>query len=257
MLINSGISLRTILFFFFLVFIPRFVFAQTITGTIYDDKAIVEGVVVKNLNTKIATLSDEKGQFVMQASVQDSISFYVFTHEEQTIVIQEEKEYTNFVVELTRKINQLDEVVVKKEKEFEFEEKELEASFNKQMKTHQELYPEQYEFNSNPNHNLNFVNIGKRLWKLIAKEKRKPTPFVPITLEQYIGLFKEDRTINDRFLVETVQVPLEFKPLFIDFCVSKNVNSKLLKEKNRFLLIDEFINLGREFQEMLKTDVED
>lgn len=257
MLINSGTSLRTVLFFFFLVFIPWFVFAQTITGIIYDDKTIVEGVVVKNLNTKIATVSDEEGRFAIQASIQDSISFYVFTHEEQTIIIQDGKEYTNFVVELTRKINQLDEVILKKEKEFEFEEKELERSFNKQMKTHQELYPEQYEFNSNPNANLNFVNIGKRLWKLIKKEKRKPPPFVPITLEQYIGLFKEDRTINDRFLVETVQVPIEFKPLFIDFCVSKDVDSELLKEKNKFLLIEEFINLGKEFQEMLETDIED
>lgn len=257
MLINSGISLRTLLFFFFLVFIPRLVFAQTITGTIYDDKTIVEGVVIKNLNTKMATLSDEEGQFEIQAKVQDSISFYVFTHEEQTIVIRDGREYTNFVVELTRKINQLDEVIVKKEKEFVFEEKELEDSFNKQMKTHQELYPEQYEFNSNPNHNLNFVNIGKRLWKLIAKEKRKPPPFVPITLEQYIGLFKEDATINDRFLIETVKIPYKFKPLFIDFCLSKNVNSELLKEKNKFLLIEEFINLGKEFLELLETDIED
>jgi hypothetical protein len=58
-------------------------------------------------------------------------------------------------------------------------------------------------------------------------------------------------------LIETVKIPLEFKPLFIDFCISKDVDSELLKEKNKFLLIEEFINLGKEFSEMLETDVND
>ncbi|WP_299675683.1 hypothetical protein [uncultured Dokdonia sp.] len=230
--------------------------AQSITGTIYDDKTVVEGVVVKNINTKMATVSNEAGRFEIAAKAQDSISFQVFTHEKKTIVIKEGRVYTNFVVELTRKINQLDEVIIKKEKEFVFEEKELQNSFNKQMKTHQELYPEQYEFNSNPNANLNFVNIGKRLWKLIKKDKPKPTPFVPIKLDQYIGLFKEDPILTDRFLIETVKIPYEFKPLFIDFCVSRNIDAELLKEKNKFLLIEEFINLGKEFLEVLETDIE-
>jgi len=150
---------------FFLFFISQGIVAQSITGTVYDDKAIVTEVLVKNLRTKITTISDEEGRFKIDGIARDSISFYVFTHEEKIILLEEEIDYENFVVELTRKINQLDEVIVKKEAEFEFEEKELQASFNKQIKTHQELYPEQYEFNSNPNNNLNFVNIGKRLWK--------------------------------------------------------------------------------------------
>jgi len=250
-------SLHRLRILFFLFFISQCVTAQSIIGTIYDDKTIVEGVVVKNLTTKMATVSNEEGHFEITASVKDSISFQVFTHEEKTIVLKDGVSYTDVVIELTRKVNQLDEVIIKKEAEFVFEEKELQDSFNQQMKTHIELYPELYEFNSNPNNNLNFVNIGKRLWKLIKKDKPKPTPFVPIKLEQYIGLFKEDPILNDRFLIETVKIPYKFKPLFIDFCVSKNIDSELLKEKNKFLLIEEFINIGKEFKEVLETDVED
>ncbi|MEP0264760.1 hypothetical protein [Dokdonia sp.] len=246
-----------LLLLFSFIFVSQCIYGQTITGTVYDDKTIVPGVIVKNLRTKITTIADDEGRFIVDARAQDSISFYVFTHLEKTIVLKDGVDYKNFVVELTRKVNQLDEVIIKKEAKFEFEKKEFADTFENQVKTHQELYPEQYEFNSNPNANLNFVNIGKRLWKLITKEKRKIPPFVPIKLEEYIGLFKEDKTINDRFLIETVKIPLEFKPLFIDFCISKNVDSELLKEKNKFLLIEEFINLGKEFSEMLETDVND
>lgn len=242
---------------FSLFFITQFAVAQTITGTVYDDKDVVEGILVKNLTTRMATLTNGEGHFKIDASIQDSISFQGMTHEEKTLVLKEGIAYTDVVVELTQKINQLDEVIVKKEAELVFEKKEFVGTFENQLQKHIELYPEQYEFNSNPNANLNFINIGKRLWKLIKKDKPKPIPFVPIKLEEYIGLFKEDKIINDTFLTEIVKVPLEFKPLFIDFCISKNVNSELLKEKNTFLLIEEFINLGKEFLEMLETEVED
>ncbi len=238
-------------------FISQSVVAQIITGTVYDDKDVVEGILVKNVTTRMVTLTNGEGHFKIDASVQDSISFQGLTHEEKILILKEGITYTDIVVELTRKINQLDEVIVKKEVAFEFEKKEFTNTFENQIKKHTELYPEQYEFNSNPNANLNFVNIGKRLWKLITKEKRKTPPFVPIKLEEYIGLFKEDEIINDTFLTETVKIPLEFKPLFIDYCISKNVDSELLKEKNKFLLIEEFINLGAAFLEMLESEEED
>ena len=240
-----------------MIFISHTVVGQSITGAIYDDKAIVEGVVVKNLSTKMATISTKEGRFEISARAQDSISFEIFTHDHKLMVLKEGVSYTDIVIELTRKVNELDEVIIKKEVKPVFKKEEFADTFESQLQKHIELYPEQYEFNSNPNNNLNFVNIGKRLWRLIKKEKSKPPPFVPIKLEEYIGLFKEDAVINDRFLIETIKIPFEFKPLFIDFCVSKNVDSELLKEKNKFLLIDEFINLGKEFKEVLETDVND
>ena len=242
-----------LLVYFFLFLISQGAVAQTITGTVYDDKEVVEGVLVKNLTTKMATLTNGEGRFKIDASIQDSISFQGFTHKEKILVLKEGITYTDVVIELARKINELDEVIVRKEAEFVFEKKEFVGTFENQLQKHIELYPEQYEFNSNPNANLNFVNIGKRLWKLIKKDKPKPIPFVPIKLEQYIGLFKEDTIINDTFLTETVKIPLEFKPLFIDYCISKSVDSELLKEKNKFLLIEEFINLGAAFLEMLEA----
>lgn len=240
---------------FFIFFISKGVVAQAIKGTVYDDKTIVAGVLVKNLRTRITTITDDEGHFVIDVQAQDSISFYVFTHVEKTIVLKEGEDYKNFVVELTRKVNQLDEVFI--EKEISFKEERFKENYESALARHIRLYPEQYEFNSNPNANLNFVNIGKRLWRLIKKEKPKPVPFVPIKLEEYIVLFKEDKIINDTFLTETIKIPLEFKPLFIDFCLSKNINSKLLKEKDKFLLIEEFINRGKEFLELLETEIDD
>lgn len=248
--------MRALFLFLFLGF-SSLVWSQTMTGTIYDDKEVIEGVLVKNLTTKMATLTNDEGRFEINASAQDSISFYVFTHEAKTMVLKENVDYTGIVIELTRKVNQLDEVIVQKEVMPVFEKKEFANTFENQMQKNVELYPELYKFNSNPNNNLNFVNIGKRLWKLIKKDRPKPPPFVPITLEQYILLFKEDAVINNTFLTDTVKIPLEFKPLFIDFCISKNIDSQLLQEKNRFLLIEEFINRGKDFLELLASEEED
>lgn len=230
------------------------VLSQTMTGTVYDDKEVVEGVLVKNLHTRMATLTNNEGRFEINASAQDSISFQIFTHDIQLLVLKEGVDYTNIVVELTRKVNQLDEVILQKEVMPVFKKQEFANTFENQMQKNIELYPELYEFNSNPNNNLNFVNIGKRLWKLIKKDRAKPPPFVPITLEQYILLFREDAVINNTFLTETVKIPLEFKPLFIDFCISKNIDSQLLQEKNRFLLIEEFINRGKDFLDLLESE---
>ncbi len=240
---------------FFLFFIFQCIVAQSITGTVYDDKSVIAGVLIKNLRTGITTISDYEGRFIVDAKAYDSISFYVFNYQEKTIIIKEGVDYKNFVIELTHKVNQLDEVFI--EKEISFKEDAFNEGYESALARHIRLYPEQYEFNSNPNNNLNFVNIGKRLWRLIKKKKPQPPPFIPISLEEYIGVFREDTIINDRFLIETVKIPLEFKPLFIDFCLSKNVDSKLLKEKNKLILIQTFIDLGEEFLELLQTKVDD
>ncbi len=238
--------------YFFLLFgcFSLVSFAQNFNGAVYGSKGTLEGVVIKNQRTKRITTTNGEGAFTIAAKVGDSLSFQFFTYEDRWLVL-DEKDTTNFVVELIPKVNLLDEVFL--EADPIFKEETFTKSFTSDMAIDIKKYPEKYEYNNNPNGNINFVNIGKRLWKLITKNKPpkvKPPPKIPITLDQYLYLFKEDQVINDSFLVETLHIPLDKKPLFIDFCISQQLDAALLEEKRKFLLIDKLVNLSKEFLEL-------
>lgn len=235
-------------FYFLLLFISaQLTYGQTFIGTVYGGKSTLGGVVVKNARTSRITTTDSEGVLTMQAQVGDSLSFQFFTYEDKWLVL-DEKDTTNFVVELIPKVNLLDEVLL--EADPTFKEETFTKTFTSDIKTDIERYPEKYEYNNNPNGNLDFVRIGRALWKLITKNKPPkviPPPKVAITLDQYLVLFKEDRVINHTFLIETLKIPLNKKALFIDFCISQHLDNTLLEEKNKFVLIDKLVNLGREF----------
>ena len=242
--------------YFFLLFgcFSLVSFAQTFKGAVYGSKGTLEGVVIKNQRTRQITTTDLEGQFAIKGKMGDSLSFQFFTYED-TWVVLDEKDTTNFVVELTAVVNLLEEVVLTKEKKFNSET--FTKTFKSDIAIDMELHPEKYQVNTNPNRNLNFISIGKVLIKLLIGNRPprvKPPPKIPITLDQYLSLFKEDRVINDTFLVETLHIPLDKKPLFIDFCISQQLDATLLEEKRKFLLIDRLINLGREFLELSEEE---
>lgn len=242
--------MRFLFFFIGFIGVSHLSFAQTFTGTVYGDDELLNGVVVQNQRTTILTTTDTQGRFAIEAKTGDTLSFQFFTHHDKRVVLRE-RDRNNFVVELTAKVNVLDEVVL--EKEFVFEEERFQQDFDEDIARDIALHPEKYEYNNNPNGNFNFVNIGRALWRLINKNKisrPKPFPKIPITLDQYVLLFKEDRVINDTFLVETLQIPLDKKALFIDFCISKRLDTSLLVNKNKFLLMDRLVTISVEFLTM-------
>ena len=240
--------MRQLFFLPLIVTISCVCFGQSIEGTVYGNTSTIEGVIIKNLRTKDITTSSKEGIFIIKGKPQDSLRFQFFSFEEKTVVLNE-KDTINFVVELIPKINQLGEVFIQEESTFKEEKFVEDVKYD--IAKHIELYPEQYEYNNNPNGNLNFVNIAKRLWKKINKnQSSKPRPKIAITLEQYLSLFREDQLINDHFIVETLKIPTIKKTLFIDFCLAQEIDSKLLEEKNKFLLMDKLIDIGKEFLEL-------
>lgn len=228
-------------------------FSQTFNGTVYDKTSTLEGVIVKNLRTNRITTTNNTGGFTIGAGVQDSLLFQFFLHEDQIVVLKD-LDNRNFVVELKPDVNMLDEVFL--EGPARFSEKRFVTKFKSDLATDIALHPEKYSYSNNPNGNLDLVNIGRELWKVIKKdqpaEKPKWTPIARIKHEQYFALFKVDAIINDVFLVETLHIPISSKVLFIDFCISKKLNEDLLKKENRFFLIDQLITISKEFLELEK-----
>ena len=231
--------------------ISQISFSQTFSGTVYGKTSTLEGVIVKNLRTNLVTTTDNTGRFAIGAVVKDSLLFRFFTHEDQIIVLKDQ-DSSNFVVELIPEVNMLDEVFL--EGPARFSEKRFVTKFKSDLATDIALHPEKYSYSNNPNGNLDLVNIGRELWKVIKKdkpvEKPKWTPIARIKHEQYFALFKVDAIINDAFLVETLHIPITSKVRFIDYCISKRLAVSLLQEKNKFYLIDELIKMSEGFAEL-------
>ncbi len=233
----------------FFGFSPSLV-AQTFEGTVYGSEHTIAGVVIKNLRTSRITTTDNQGRFSIAGKVKDTLTFQYFTYEDK-IVVLDEKDTSNFVVELTAIVNLLDEVVLAQEKKFNAET--FTTTFKSDIARDMELHPEKYQVNTNTNGNLNFISIGRVLVKLIRGNKppkKKPKPVRVITLDEYINLFENDAKVNDTFLLETLKIAPDKKPLFIDYCISQQLDAVLLEQNNTFLLMDKLVLLGKEFLEL-------
>lgn len=227
-------------------------FAQTFTGTVYSKTSTLEGVSVKNMRTQRITRTDAKGAFAIGAAVQDSLLFQFFSHKDQVVVLREQ-DRTDFVVELVPEVTMLDEVFL--EGPARFNEARFTAQFKSDLANDIALHPEKYAYSNNPNGNLDLVSIGRELWKVIKKDEpvvHQPqfTPITRIKHEQYFSLLEVDAIINDEFLIEILHIPAARKIMFIDFCISKKLQTDMLKPENKFFLIDQLITISKEFLEL-------
>ena len=93
--INTKRALNLIMllkvFLLFIMFIPIGVSAQSVlTGNIFNNSnrsILLEGATVKNLNSKVLTLTDKDGHFVISAKVGDLVSFGMVGYQIDTIYL--------------------------------------------------------------------------------------------------------------------------------------------------------------------------
>ncbi len=89
-------------------------FSQNITGKIYDAESTAKGIKIYNLTQKVIAFSNEKGDFNIRVSVNDSLSFESLFHEPKTLIVKPQHLKEIFVIELKKIVNELDAVHIKK-----------------------------------------------------------------------------------------------------------------------------------------------
>ena len=96
----------------------NFLFAQNekiISGIIRCDRILISGIEITNLVSEKSTVSDQNGRFSIVAKAEDMLVFTSINYEyKRKFLEQTDIDSNNLIIDLTKKIEKLDEVIVEK-----------------------------------------------------------------------------------------------------------------------------------------------
>ncbi len=234
----------------FLLFLPITIYSQTISGKVYDSETTINTLSVLNTSKKILTYTDEDGNFEIEASIKDTLSFRSLFHHNKTLVVTSVHFNDILVIELKKIVNELDEVLLKdKAQEKKFDSVEIQTTMNNQLKADIKNNPHLY--NSYKSGGMDFVAIAKLIGKLFKRKKKQNEYIINISYNEFNELFCKDNFFDEKLLTRDLKIPINYKSLFFEFCDAKGINNKLLLKENKFILLDTFYNYSEEFLEIL------
>lgn len=229
---------------------PATIYSQNVQGIIYDSESKLKDIKVTNLSKRITTYSDDAGNFSLPATVNDTLVFYSLFYEQKRKIIAKDDFESKMVVELKKIMNDLGEVVLtdrSKTKEFDAEvySTDLKNQIAEDIKNNPHLYT------PTPSGGLNFVAVASLIFKLFKKDKVKPEVIEPLNYKQFEELFAKDEFLNDKFLVNELQIPLDYKPLFFDYLDAQNINGTFINDDKKMLLLEELFKHSKGFKAFL------
>ncbi|WP_299224213.1 hypothetical protein [uncultured Psychroserpens sp.] len=240
-------KLAALLFFIF----PITVISQNINGKVYDAETTVKGALVVNITQNSITYTDDKGDFKIKASVKDSLYVSSLFHTKAFMVIEKKHFDDIIVIEIKKAVNELDEVLLRDEREKEFDSIVLGTRLKSQIKEDMKRNPHLY---SKPSANGgNILAIIGLIGKLFKKKKIEEERLVPITYQDLNTLFENDRFFNKKLLAFDLNITEEIQPLFFDYCDAKGIDSKLLAKDKQVELLEILVTCSEEFLALIEA----
>ncbi|WP_460191129.1 peptidase associated/transthyretin-like domain-containing protein [Urechidicola sp. KH5] len=238
---------KLFLFLFFLLSI-QLMAQEKLIGKIYTDTGVAPFIEVTNLSKRKTIYSNEQGNFSIIAQINDSIVFRSSFYEIQYLTVQKHHLKEIQVIQLKESMNQLDEVTVDGAYKNDFNTEEYTSALNEIIKEDIKKHP--YKYGKSPSGGIDFIMIGKFVAGLFVKKKRVTKVFVPISFDDLYALFETNEYFNDEFLLQTLEIPIEKKFLFFDYCEGQMINYELLKTENKFLFVDTLVKKAYEFKKL-------
>lgn len=229
--------------FFFLLLVYQFGFSQTeklIQAKVLCEDFPLQGIEVLNLASKKTTITDSNGKFSILAKAKDTLMFVSKNYEYKRFFLKKEDvEKNNIIIYLTRKMEQLEEIIVISKINFP------KIKFDK--------------------------NIASQLTIEKAAKNPKPYGVYDGTIENGMGMtinlpsgrkkiheieFKElmKKSYNDSFYIETLKLKPEEIGLFIEFCDADPKSKTILKNTNPLKSMDFLMSKKIEFKKMLTSE---
>lgn len=206
----------------------------------------VEGANVINNNSQEATITNDEGQFAIKVKMGDILLFSSIQYQITTVSISKEILQRNrLVIEVSEKVQELEEVVVTPEqaerflnlKEEEF--KRFDYSQDKSTRVENSILKEGQLYNG-----INFVNVFKAIYRGLNNESgsdnAQNTTFKPSDLLRQL--------FDDTFFVTQLNIPQDHISSFLLFCDEKLPSRKLLKKEQEFQLIDFLVKQSERYQ---------
>lgn len=236
------------LFVILFLFLFQFSFSQNeklIKGRVLCDDFPLQGIEVVNLVTEKSTITDTNGRFSILAKVEDMLVFVSEKHDYKRLFLDKEfLDKNNFIISLTRKPEQLEEVVVTK------------ASLNTQGLFSQEVadeiklekgkYRNRTIYDGTIENGADLMRIGGMILDLFIKKKEDNKESISI-IE-----FKELAKTNypETFFTDTLKLKLEELALFLEFCDADPKSKIILENANSLSLMDFLLTKNVEFKKL-------
>ncbi len=191
---------------------------KLIQGRVLCDDFPLQGIEIVNLNTEKSTKTDSNGRFSISAKAEDMLVFVSEKYDYKRLLLDQEfLDKNNFTVLLTRKPEQLEEVLVTK------------APFNSKGLFSQEVADE-IKLEKGKHRNRN-VYDGTTFSKIEFKELAKSN-------------------YPENFFINTLKLKPEEIELFLEFCDADPKSKTILENANPLKLMDFLFVKNNEFRKM-------
>ncbi|MEL1242600.1 hypothetical protein [Flavobacterium flavipallidum] len=210
---------------------------KLLRGKVLSDNFLLQNVEVINKNTETVTKTNEKGEFILTAAINDSILFYDKNYHLKGLKLSlEDLENNNIIVSIEQKPEELKEVKIHKVSvDWEFDKKW------EQLKRDEVAVYRQSKQLKNPGvydgtitNGMDFVKIGKMLFGDKLKRKKSATS----TIE-----FKDVVTNNfdENFFIETLKLKKTEIDSFLTFCNFDPESKKNIAENSNALELMDYL----------------
>lgn len=232
--------------------VHQFSFSQTeklLKGVVSSDNFLLQNVDVINKTSRKSTKTNDKGEFLIAVTANDSLLFYSKDFNLKRLKVSPKQiELNNLQIEMLKKAEELDEVIVAKKQNLKLsKDKKYEQNKLDQYSTEKFDNREGYQAMRNGTfvNGLNFVTIGKKLLDLFSKEKEpeKEAPEI-----EFAVLAKN--TCDQKFYLETLKLKPEEVDLFLQFCDTDPKSKTLIENHNVLSMMDFLATKNTEFKNL-------
>lgn len=233
--------------FFIAVAQPKFI----LKGKVYFENFPLQKIEIINLETETVTLTDSNGSFETEISLGSKLIIGSSTYNYRTIIIKKEDiENNHFKVLLTKKIEELDEVLITNIKLPKI--KIDQATIDDRQLQKANAFPNSINNQQLVPNGANLIRLGSDIGKffktLFNIQPKKPKEILPeIDVKNYIK-----KNLKPNYLTETLELNPEQINLFLQFCQADANFESAFRADNVLLVMDFLQKKSKIFKEFTK-----
>jgi len=241
------------------LFISTLLFAQDserkiLRGTVIYRNVNVVGVNIVNNTTSSGTTTNQKGEYEILVKKDDILIFSSVQYTIKEIVITEKIIKNNrLVIEVTQKVEELDEVVISpenKEKFLDFQEEQIVNYKDYQFAADRYSRVKNEALGQTNFQGANILGLVGMLLNALIKE-RKPREKEKAIYER--TSFNEIRhRYKDEFFTDNLGIPKDQISSFLYYCDDQMPSEDIFLKKKEFLMIDFMVKQSKTFLESIK-----
>jgi len=224
---------------------------KTIKGKVSSEGFLLQKVDVINKTSKKSTVTNEKGEFIIEAKAYDNLIFYAKEFQSKEIKLRPDQiEQNNLDVIMFKKPEELEEVVIRNIAPIKVKidtkwenEKRRDIAFER--KTNVVKNPGVYD--GTIENGMDFKAIGEMIIGLFGKGKEKEEKETAPKIE-FSELAKN--ICEEKFYLETLKLKPDEIDLFLQFCDTDPKSKKLINDHNKLSMMEFLMEKNKEFKNL-------